>query len=308
MSNQSSQLSTIVVEPKDEDLKDLQLEVHFNLWNSDKNDIHCLDIGLMCPIRESKYSIELKIPGCSSHVENLIEDIKKDQVACNVFNELVRVTSVVNQYVLFTKEKTNKSFLVFDGDINCETGNKGKRTLITLDVEKNNYQPSITDLYFRIRIPNFDIKAISACDKSLSRFFVPYCEKSVVYDFRLNDTKLLSVAEGKKLQEKKIVFSKIHFLLIGDINETAQLNNGPIKIRVFENHNWDNYISKVHPIDKPMIAYHMTKKDDSSASFLLKLQANKTNAFRLTLYTIAVILLSLVANIVYNLICFYCHG
>lgn len=305
MSKNTSQLKTIVIKPE---IENIQIGAHFNLWNSDKNKIHCLDIGLMCPIKENKYSVELVVPGCYSQVENLVELIKKDQIACNVFNESIEVSSSPQKFVLLKKEAHQESFLVYDGEIKCCPNKNQSKSLINLIVEKNNFQPDIKNLYFRIRICDFDITSVSACDNSLSRFFVPYCEKSTIFDFRLNDSKLLSVDDGKALQKQNITFSKVHFLLIGDINETVCLCNEKLKIRVFENHNWEDYISKVHSIDKPMIAYHVSNDCVSSASFLLKLQVNKTNALRLSLYTLAVIILSIVANVVYNLICFYCCG
>ena len=166
-----SQLNTIVVKPSE---SVGPIGVHFNLWNSDKNNIHCLDIGLMCPITASKYTIDLIVPGHYTSAENLVEFLKKDQIACNVFNESVRVTSVAREYVLLTKEADENTFLVFDGEINCKPIEQEQRTLISFDVEKNDFQASVKQMYFRIRIRDFDISSVSACDNSLSRFFVPY--------------------------------------------------------------------------------------------------------------------------------------
>ena len=71
-----------------------ELEVHFNLWNSEKNKFLCLDIGIMANIEEKPYKIDLNIPGkynTEKRPEDLVEDlghvlIEKEKIASNIFN------------------------------------------------------------------------------------------------------------------------------------------------------------------------------------------------------------------------------
>lgn len=305
-----SNLNTLLILPSH---TNCELELHFNLWDSDANKIHCLDVGIMSQIYGDEIEfLELIVPGIYSkkQVKNLGSITKTEDIARNIFNGGVSIqnensdSNIKRTVITKNEDQRNPFYLFLDDLLDVKEDKKKCITKIKLPINKNNYSKD-KRIYFRIRIENIDKSKLSTSEKSWSRFFVPYCEKSTVFDFRINDPKLLEQSDCVTLEAKKVSFSKVHFLLINDIGESVYLNNGQMKVRIFENHNWGNYIKSSCKIKKPMIAYHISEKKEQhenktfpSASFLLKVQANKANSRQLLIYTIIVIVLSLIGNFI----------
>lgn len=304
------QLNTVLVIPSE---SNQVLELHFNLWDSDCNNLHCLDIGILSPIFAENGFIDLFVPGIYKKkcIINLGKSIKDENIAKNIFNGAVKVESETNasnitRSVVKKFEDEENPFYLFLDNFESLLDKNDYITQIRLPINKKNYSQA-SKIYFRIRILNIDKNKFSVCSKSWSRFFVPYCEKSAVFDFRINDPKLLNSKKCEELDNAKVSFDKVHFLFINDIGESVCLNNGTLKVRVFESHNWGDYIKPSSKIAKTMLAYHVSDKLDQhkskpfgSSSFLLKVQANKSNIRQLALYTIIVIILSLIANSIYT--------
>ena len=172
MSNKKiKQIRPLIITASDNERK---LELHFNLWESRANDIHCLDIGVMCPIDEAKdYDVHLRVPGTykKDKVKNLGMILKKEiEVTSNVFNDIVSLDVTENYATVTRNEKPNDPFYLEleDPDVQEQDSNAQKikdETEIVLHVSKDN-PGNAKKRYFRYRIENFDISAISDFESS----------------------------------------------------------------------------------------------------------------------------------------------
>ena len=313
MSNKKiKQIRPLIITASDNERK---LELHFNLWESRANDIHCLDIGVMCPIDEAKdYDVHLRVPGTykKDKVKNLGMILKKEiEVTSNVFNDIVSLDVTENYATVTRNEKPNDPFYLEleDPDVQEQDSNAQKikdETEIVLHVSKDN-PGNAKKRYFRYRIENFDISAISDFESSKASFFLPSIGKYTVVDLRINDYKLLDYSEGKTIRDNKISFDKVHFFLINDIGESVNSNGVSMDPRLFENLKWDDYLLN-NTLKKSMIAYHLHQKDKdglSMVSFLVKIESNWTTLKQLLWYTFIVIFLACLANCLFSLIPFF---
>lgn len=290
--------------------KGRKLELHFNLWESRANNIHCLDIGVMCPIDESMdYDVYVTVPGSYQKITNLgtILGEKKD-VSSNVFNGIVSL-DIEDKYTIITRdEKPEDPFYIELGKPDFAKVNG--ETKIKLHVPKDN-PGNAKKRYFRYRIENFNISMISDFESSKASYFLPSKEKYTVIDLRVNDSKLLEYDEGKMIKENEILFDKVHFFLINDIGETVSSNRDSMDPRLFENLKWDDYLID-KALKKSMIAYHLFQKNENgfeTVSFLVKVKSNWTSLWQLLRYTIVVILLACLANYLFNVfVAFCCRG
>lgn len=290
--------------------KGRKLELHFNLWESRANNIHCLDIGVMCPIDElTDYDVYVTVPGSYQKITNLgtILGEKKD-VSSNVFNGIVSL-DIEDKYTIITRdEKPEDPFYIELGKPVFAKANG--ETEIKLHVPKDN-PGNAKKRYFRYRIENFNISLISDFETSKASYFLPSKEKYTVIDLRVNDSKLLEYDEGKTIKENEILFDKVHFFLINDIGETVSSNRDSMDPRLFENLKWDDYLID-KALKKSMIAYHLFQKKENgfeTVSFLVKVKSNWTSLWQLLRYTIVVILLACLANYLFNVfVAFCCRG
>lgn len=282
------------------------VELHFNLWDSDKNKLHCLDIGIMCEVNSEPETIKMTIPGKYKKGDiNDLSDllISKNEICTNIFNckmELTiqdswgaKVCKKQNQkdekFIIrkFDVESQNKNLLVNDDYIEIAFKVNEKSDIISEGYNK---------IYYRIRIGNFKLKSYSVLSKSKGGFFESSYDRNRIIDFRINDIKLLSLSTGKEIADNNLKISKIHFLYITDCEENIILATPEPRIRLFETENWKEYIkAQKHE----MLAYHMFfKESTTSPSFLLKIQQRKTSAWHIGGYAIGVLLMSLFANLI----------
>ena len=310
MSNKKiKQIRPLIITASDNERK---LELHFNLWESRANDIHCLDIGVMCPIDETKdYDVQIKVPGFykKDKVRNLGMILKqKIEVTSNVFNDIVSLDVTENYAAVTRNEKPNDPFYLELGTPDVQEQDpkiqeRKDETEIILHVLKDT-QGKAKKRYFRYRIENFDISSISDFETSKACYFLPSIGKYTVIDLRINDYKLLDYSEGQTIRDNKISFDKVHFFLINDIGENVSSNGVSMDPRLFENLKWDDYLIN-KTLKKSMIAYHLHQKKDDGlvmVSFLMKIESNWTSLRQLLWYTFIVILLACLANFIFSLI------
>lgn len=107
-------MKTIKVYTSKKDSK-TKLELHFNLWNSTKNKLKSLDIGVMAPIEDNVYDVILTIPG--KYEEKDIQDlgkilIQKQAVANNVFNCNINKIGTGNDFRISVTKDNNFNFII----------------------------------------------------------------------------------------------------------------------------------------------------------------------------------------------------
>ncbi len=280
--------------------KNTSIELHYNLWDSEKNKIKCLDIGIMADTEDAPYEIHLKIPG-KYKLEN-IEDlgkilIEKNNICNNIFNCTVVVTARENSlFATAEKEENKEKFIIQPFTINNENIDKNENNiLIKLGIKKEENFLGYTKKYFRIRIKNFDDTPFILKSTSRSKLFESSFEKNKILDFRMNDIKLLSPEISKQIKDSGLKIKKVHFLYITDFEKNIIFSSPEMKIRAFERESWKDYIETK---TNEMIAYHMTFKDDSQHTliFLLKMQEKVSSILHIIVYALGVICLAVLAN------------
>lgn len=282
------------------DKKDSIKQIHFNLWNSKKNNLHFLDIGILC---ENDFStIMINLPrGDSSKVletEDLSEKMVNN-IPNAIFNEAIDIEERDKLKIFKFKSAEKEPFIVFPFDsINCI--NKDNYD-IKITVQKTNYKlnsEEIKNKYYRFRIKNFDHSTVIIEIASKSKSFESSFSSCKIVDFRLNDLKLLKNSIVQKIVTNSYPFLKVHFLYIADIDEDIQLASDNYSARFLEREVWDDYLNlKQDKIKTDMIAYHLREKETFSTSFLLKCRYNNTSFKHLSIYATIVIGLAFVANV-----------
>ena len=272
--------------------KNLIRQLHFNLWDSKKNNLHFLDIGILC--KNEDFNIEIKLPK-TENVPTLIDLTSKfkDNIPNAIFNSSVDI-----------EEKNKVKILKLENNIKCclspiDTSKYVYEDKLDISVEKlldsKTNVPIAEWRYYRFRITNFDLsKAIVEVD-SKSKSFESSFSACKVVDFRVNDSKLLPVLEAQKIASSADKFEKIHFLYITDINEDIQLADVNYTSRFLEREIWNDYLD-LDEQKLDMIAYHLRQKDTLSANFLIKCNYTKTSIGHLIVYALIVIALALIAN------------
>lgn len=276
------------------DKKDCLKQLHLNLWDSKKNNLHFLDIGILC--KNDKYNISIQLPLANETpiVENLSQKIIGD-VPNAIFNEPVNTEENNKIKVL---KLPNKRFVLSPVDeISCvkHYGEEG----IHIGVEKVlNQQNALAAeyQYFRFRITNFDLSKVIIELDSKSKSFESSFTSYKIVDFRVNDAKLLPVIESQKLSSNTDKFEKIHFLYMTDIDTDIQLTGKDYSSRFLERRIWDDYLDFKKENKSDMLVYHLKQGNSSSANFLIKCSYNKTSIVHLIVYAAVVIALAIVAN------------
>lgn len=280
------------------ELRDSIKQLHFNLWDSKENNLHFLDIGILCS--NSDFKISIKVP-CedSLEIQDLIPKFEKE-IPNAIFNESVtveekdkiKILSFRGMKYILSPLKAS-SCLSEQGitAINIEN----KRTEIP-EVVQNKDKTETECKYYRFRIKNFDISKVRIGIDSKSKSFESSFSACKIIDFRLNDLKLLSISNAQELNANFSQTEKIHFLYMVDANESIESANNNFIARFMERRIWDDYLDlKKRKID--MIAYHLKEENTFSANFLLKCNYNKTSKKHLAIYILIVIGIAIIANI-----------
>lgn len=274
------------------DKKGLIKQLHFNLWDSKQNNLHFLDIGILC--KNENFNIEIKLPTFETN-PNIIDLSSKfkDNIPNAIFNSSIDI-----------EEKNKVRILKLENNIKCcispiDTSKCINKEEILINVEKlldtKTNTPVAECRYYRFRITNFDFsKAIVEVD-SKSKSFESSFTACKVIDFRVNDSKLLPVLEAQKIASSADKFDKIHFLYITDINEDIQLADVNYTSRFLERKIWNDYL-ELDEQKLDMIAYHLRQQNSLYACFLIKCNYTKTSIRHLIIYALIVIALALVAN------------
>lgn len=229
-------------------------ELHLNLWESEKNCIQALDIGIFCPIEDHPYNLTVIIPEkhTKDDFKSLYDKITDSKIASNVFNSYVQVTSgklcshaqrcetgnkldfvllsIANFYFQDVLGKSEIKIDVPAREKLCE----GEETELVDKINKSKY------VYFRFRINNIKKSFYSVYSEPISKTFESGYEQNEIVDFRINDAKLLDFDSRKKML--KTHFSKIHFLLICDFEKNVIQCNKTVKPRLFEKAGWGEYL------------------------------------------------------------------
>lgn len=274
------------------DKKNYIKQLHFNLWDSKKNNLHFLDIGILC--KNENFNIEIKLPK-TERFPALIDLTSKfkDNIPNAIFNASVDIEE--KNKVKILKLENNARYCLSPIDTSkCINKDKLDISVEKLLESKTN-APIAEWRYYRFRITNFDFsKAIVEVDSKSKSFESSFTACKVV-DFRINDSKLLPVLEAQKIASSADKFEKIHFLYITDINEDIQLADVNYTSRFLEREIWNDYLD-LDEQKLDMIAYHLRQKDTLSANFLIKCNYTKTSILHLIVYALIVIALALVAN------------
>lgn len=273
--------------------------LQFNLWDSRTNNLHFLDIGVLCENEEQ--TISIAIPGVEKlEVTDLIDRI--DPVVANaIFNCSVSITSNSDKTKSFTTKESAKttneeakeeSVLSPIDTVSSICGNK-----IVISIPKNN-TTAIKKRYYRFRILNYEMSSCMVKKVLKSRLFESSFSSSSIIDFRINDIKLLKPGDASDLVSSKIEFGKIHFLYITDVDVDVASAN--CQARFLERGVWDKYLD-LNCRKGEMIAYHVKSKEKVSGDcFLLKTKFYKTSVIHLIIYAAIVVGLSLLGSLLAN--------
>ena len=201
------------------------------------------------------------------------------------FEKIFKINSATNK----------KDFILSPLDFSiCNKGN-GK---IVIPVEKENLlgeKYGIENKYYRFRILFPDFSSVIVERASQGNSFESSFSSCKIIDFRLNDSKLLSASDTKKLVRNSYCFEKVHFLYISDIDENIQLASDKYSSRFLERGVWDDYLD-LKKKKSEMIAYHLKAENSFCPSFLFKCQYNKTSLLHLLIYAGIVVALAVLAN------------
>lgn len=233
-----------------------RFELHINLWESEKNDIQSLDIGLFCPLEDHAYSLVIKIPEDHeiNDFQDLYEQMIDNETARNVFNCYVQITpGKYCSYALRSEEGKEPSFILYpvskDNVQNDETGLAVKVNIPSKKDLKEVEEPVFVEnvnksnqIYIRIRVNNIKSQFYSVYSEPINKSFESGYEQNEIIDFRVNDIKLLDEDTQKELITKKVSFSRVHFLLICDFEKNVIQYNGSLKSRLFEQSLWNEYL------------------------------------------------------------------
>ena len=269
--------------------------MHFNLWDSKRNNLHFLDIGILC--KNDTFNIKIGLPKCGNSLD--IEDLSSkfiDNIPNAIFNSSIDIEET-NRIRVF-KIENNVKFVLSPIDTD-KCVNKEIQNEICISVEKQmlpqNNVPIAEYRYYRFRIKNFALNKVIIEVDSKSKSFESSFSSCKVIDFRINDLKLLPVVDAQKFASSSDKFEKIHFLYITDINEDVQLSGSDCTSRFLERDLWNNYLD-LSEQKFDMIAYHLRKEKSLDANFLIKCNYNKTSIWHLVVYAIVVIILAVIAN------------
>lgn len=295
-----------------------KLEIHFNLWNSERNKFLCLDIGIMATIEDEPYKINLNIPGkyaTEKRPEDLVEDlghilIEKEKITSNIFNCKLHFDSGESDglYKRVTKEKENESFILHKFTVSEETVNYSEEKEcmeLYFNIEKEGDYKGIKKIYYRVRVNDFYLAAFSIISTLKNKIFNSQYDVTRILDFRINDTKLMELDEAHEFMKKRVSFEKVHFFYICDIDVNLLSSDKSVHSRLFEKSNWNDYIN----INKSeLMAYHLSVKKANGneeifcPSFLLQLKKSKTSIWHILIYALVVIILAIIANVISKLL------
>lgn len=205
-------MNTIILKPS---IKNDYLELHFNLWNSEKNNLKFLDIGIMCDNADQVFS--LVIPSSKKlTIKDLTDNIKGD-IRNSIFNCYVNMQTIGSYEILKKENHDEESFLLSPIKPKQEFSPTNDSELVTVEIKVKKVNKEDIDgievkrKYLRFRIEKFDISKFLITQDSDSKIFESSFIRSKIIDFRVNDYRILT---SDKIQEYKLddySYKKIHF-------------------------------------------------------------------------------------------------
>ena len=293
-------MNTLVLKPS---IRNAYLEVHFNLWNSERNNLKFLDIGIMCDNKDQSFTLEIP----SSNNINIIDlsDKLKGDIRNSIFNCYMDMKSEKSFEILNRENEKDEKFLL--SPIKKQENLSPDNGIITTKIEVKEIASSelkgetIKKKYLRFRIENFDINKFVITEDSESKIFESSFMINKIIDFRFNDYRIL---ESDKIQNYKLnedTYTKIHFFYMTDALEDISICNDKYDVRFLERELWDNYLG-IPKRKKDILVYHLKETSKSNASFLIKSQQEKTSKPHLLFYAFVVLDLAVLANNIFSIL------
>ena len=296
-------MNTLVLKPS---IRNDYLEVHFNLWNSERDNLKFLDIGIMCDNKSQSFSLEIP----SSKNINIIDlsDKLKGDIRNSIFNCYMDMKSENSFEILNRENEKDDKFLL--SPIAKKENLCPENEIITTNIEVKEIASSelngesIKKKYLRFRIENFDIDKFVIIEDSESKIFESSFMINKIIDFRFNDYRIL---ESDKIQNYKLnedTYKKIHFFYMTDALEDISICNDKYDVRFLERDIWNDYLGITNR-KKDILVYHLRVKDEkgvSNASFLIKSQQEKTSKPHLLFYAFVVLDLAVLANNIFSIL------
>lgn len=303
--------------------KDVNLDIHFNLWKLAINKSkfrntgfsRALDIGLMIDKAENVKCINIFIPSKSiekTEISDLSKVIIKAECLLNaIFNE--NLTNESGQHTNYipvnNKQKPDNSFSfckLDDEHQKLVDSTDGKIFTITLPESTDN-DKKCGRTYLRLRIHSPSIFNPLDLETPKNSFLQAAFSKYETIDFRFNEFRGLPTPIYKKLEtNSKFNIQKIHFLFICNSSEDYMLAHLPYKsCRHLEDSVWDEYLKELKSVDKSLITYHWKEKasegrDLESFNALIKTRFTHTNIKTLLKYLGFIFIITLIFNLVSN--------
>ena len=291
-------MNTLVLKPS---IRNENLEVHFNLWNSESDNLKFLDIGIMCDNKDQQFTLEIPSSSFVSIID--LSDKLKSDIRNSIFNCYMDKKSEDGYEILNRENDKEDKFLLspIENKTDLKPQNEIIKTKIDIKAIKIN-GTNIKKKYLRFRITDFDIEKFIITKDSESKIFESSYVKNKIIDFRFNDYRIL---DSSKIQEYKLnddCYKKIHFFYMTDALENISLCSDKYDVRFLERDLWDEYL-EIPKRKKDILVYHLKNdKGVSNASFLIKSQQENTSKWHLLFYAFIVLDLAVLANNIYGLL------
>lgn len=303
----------IWTETNNYDEKNIELEVHVNIWFTGPNITYIKDyieLGIKFPIKTKNIYIYLPYSLNKNDIEDKIFSIKDSlELASALFNSFV--TSIEkrrnSQFTKITLTNNIYFYLIeLDKyqDIEILSPNNNY-SIIKIKIPQNDEYKEEDKGYIRIRINKFD-KSSGMFERVEKGKLDSFFTEETILEFNINSPRKLPSNITNKIE--KIIFNKIHmFVLLENFTKIEFSNNNIHDSRILENNIWNKYLEiPDNKIIKKVIAYHWKqikseneKHTIKDYNFFIKISKNRDNI----LWAIFIILiLGIISGVISGLI------
>lgn len=279
-----------------------EFDVHINEWIAAKSNF--IDIGIRIfntyDIKNGYIFIPFKLS--SSSVVDVAHTLSDEKITRGVFNTACKITIPIDKPI-FKIEYNNRIENIIPLDLlKPVTNTIEDGTLIQLSFNDVISRLDTSETYIRFRIPHESLnkRFISPKHNYKSIFESPIITDKINYTIQINESRTLPSRIKYFFADNSQHINKVRVLLSAsqeyDIDDSTCY-----KVRHLEEDLYKNYVPSVFKCDNA-ITYHWVIENMTHYNFFIKLEIKKLLYKSLLLYSILIILLSFVGNILWKLL------
>lgn len=279
-----------------------EFDVHINEWINAKSNF--IDFGIRIYNTDKISNGYLYIPFNLSldDISDLSQSLSDEKVTRGIFNAACKIVTDTNNPLIRIEYNNRIENIIPLGNLSPKIETISDGILLQLSFTNVNHMLQATETYIRFRLPHKSLDNSFSLLKHDYRviFESPIITDKVSYTLKVNELRSLppEVRHSFNVDSQKV--SKV-ILTLSATQEYVVDDSNCYKIRHLEENLYANYVPRLFKCNDAIV-YQWFASDKNRYNFFVKIEIKKLLYRSLLMYAIIVILLSLLGNLIWELL------